>query len=344
MKKYLSITGVLSSMFMLMMLTTGCKKEKVAPDLRPTLTAVTTLNNRTSGLNNVNYGEWIMLKGTNLATTFKVDFNSVLAADSLIYADDTSVTVKIPSVLPDPSQNPITVTTKYGTATLNFKILQPPPIITSFDPMAGPSGQTVTIVGNHFGGVTEVRFGNTPATIVSSKKDEIKVTVPPGITWAFITVTTASGSVTSSIAYGFSFVIYDDALATGWSNTSFSATAVLNNTSPVRRGVNSIKNTCTNTFGALRLTKASPAIPMTSYTFVKFSIYVTPGSVGRRVKVMLNGQSASGPTLTLPNQEGWVEYQIPKTSLGNPATLTSITFQEFSGLRQEFFVDDIGLL
>jgi hypothetical protein len=343
MKKNLSISGVLATL-LLLLITVGCKKEKVGPNLAPTLTAVTDLNNRTLGLNAVNYGDWVILKGMNLATTFKVDFNSVLAADSLIYADDTSVTVKIPSVLPDPSQNPITVTTKYGTATLNFKILQPPPVISSFDPMAGPSGQTVTIVGNHFGGVTEVKFGNIAATIISSKNDEIKVTVPTGVTWAYITVTTASGTVTSTIAYGFSYVIYDDATATGWSNKSYGGTAVLNNTTPVRRGTNSIKHTCTSTFGALRLSKASPAIGMTPYTAVKFSIYVPTASMGKRIKVTLNGQSASGITLTLPKKEGWVEYQIPKISLGNPSTLTSITFQEFSGLRQEFFVDDIGLL
>lgn len=342
MKNYLPKSAVLS-IFLLMLISVGCKKESAGPNLAPTLTAVTDLNNRVLELNAVNYGDWVILKGTNLATTFKVDFNSVLASDSLIYADDTSVTVKIPSVLPDPSQNPITVTTKYGTATLNFKILQPPPIITSFDPMAGPAGQTVTITGNHFGGVSNVKIGDVGATILSSSREEIKVTVPTGVTWGFITVTTASGSVTSDLAYGFSYVIYDDAAATGWSNTSYGGTAVLTNTSPVRRGSNSIKHTCTSTFGALRLSKSSPAINMTGYVAIKFSIYVPPASVGKKVKVTQNGQSSKGLTLTFP-KEGWNDYIIPKKNLGDFPTLTSLTFQEFSGLRQEFFVDDIGLL
>lgn len=328
---FLSLVGV-----------TACKKQQIEDKRPPILTGVTTLNNRSVTLNAVNYGDWIILRGEHLATAYKVDFNSVLAADSLLYADDTSVTVKIPTVLPDPVNNPITVTTKYGSATLNFRILQPPPVITSFDPMAGPSGQTVTIVGNHFGGVSGVMIGSTSATIISSTRTEIKISVPAGITWGYITVTTSSGSVVSALAYGFRYVVYDDALATGWSNTSYSATATLTNTTPVRRGTNSIKNTCTATFGALRVSKAAPAVSIAGYSALKFSIFVPAASVGKKVKVTLNGVSASGLTLTF-DREGWIDYQLPLTSLGGLTTLSSITFQEFSGLRQEFFVDDIGL-
>jgi hypothetical protein len=321
---------------------TSCKKEKVEDKRPPKLTGVTDLNNRTTDLSAVNYGDWIILKGEHLATAYQVDFNSVLASDSLLYADDTSVTVKIPSVLPDPANNPITVTTKYGSATLNFRILQPAPVINSFDPMAGPSGQTITIAGNYFGGVTSVMIGNIEATIISSTKDEIKISVPAGITWGYITVATASGSVVSTMAYGFRYAVYEDALSTGWRNTSYSATASYTNTNPVRRGVNSIKNTCTANWGALRITKSSPFVNLAGYNALKFSIYVPAASVGKKVKVSLNGQSSSGYTIIFAKQ-GWNDYQIPLINLGRPSTLSSITFQEFSGMRQEFFVDDIGL-
>jgi hypothetical protein len=331
----------LFSAFLLLITAVGCKKANPTLYPLPTLTGVTDLNNRSVTLNAVSYGDWIILKGTNLSTTYKVDFNSVLAADSLFYADDTSVTVKIPSVLPDPARNPITVTTKYGSATLNFMILQPPPVINSFDPMAGPTGQTVTITGNYFGGVTAVNFGSIPATILSSTNEQIQVSVPAGVTWSYITVTTLSGSVTSSMAYGFSYVVYDDAAATGWSNTSFSATTLLNNTTPVRRGTASIKTTCTSTFGALRVSKASPAVSLAGMRALKCAIFVPAASVSKKVKISINGQSATGITITFA-KEGWNDYQIPLTNLGNPTTLSSITFQEFSGLRQEFFVDDLG--
>jgi hypothetical protein len=90
------------------------------------------------------------------------------------------------------------------------------------------------------------------------------------------------------------------------------------------------------------MTKASPSVSIAGYNALKFSIFVPAASVGKKVKVTLNGQSASGYTITFA-KEGWIDYQIPLINLGNPTTLSSITFQEFSGLRQEFFVDDIGL-
>lgn len=272
-----------------------------------------------------------------------MDFNSVLAADSLYYADDTSVTVKIPAVLPDPLNNPITVTTKYGTATYNFKIMQPAPELNSFSPMAGPAGTQVTIYGNYFRGVTSVKFDNIDATIVSSTKDQIVVRVPAGVTFAYIFVTTPIGTVKSALTYGFKFMIYEDALTATWNNTSYSATAVYNNTTNVKRGANSIKVNYTANFGALRISKATPAFSTTGYTALKFSVFVPAASVGKKVKVTLNGQSATGLTLTFASA-GWNDFQIPFTNLGNYTTITSITFQEFSAMLQELYFDDIGLI
>jgi hypothetical protein len=322
----------------------GCKKDDIPENnLPPVIDAVTDLNNRSLSLSAVNYGDWIMIKGKNLATTFKVDFNTVLASDSLIYGDDTSVTVKIPAVLPDPVNNPITVTTKYGSATYNFKILQPAPEIYSFDPMAGPAATTVTIKGNYFRGITNVRFDATNATIISSTKDEIKVTVPAGVTSAYIYVTTPIGTVKSALTYGYKYMIYEDLATATWTNTSYSATSVLTNTTNVKRGTNSIKVNFTSTFGALRLSKASPSLSTTGYTAVKFAVFVPTASVGKRLKVVLSGLSASGLTLTFA-KSGWNDIQIPLTNLGNPATITSITFQEFSAMLQELYFDDIGLI
>ena len=99
----------------------SCKKENYVDystkmnALPPSISAVTDLNNRALALSSVVYGDWIIIKGQNLGTTSKVEFSSVAAPDSLFSADDTTVTVKIPSNLPDPVNNPIKVTTKYGT-------------------------------------------------------------------------------------------------------------------------------------------------------------------------------------------------------------------------------------
>jgi len=101
------------AVLMILLLTTifACKKENVGNTAPPLINGVTDLINRGTPLQSVKYGEWIVIKGANLATTFKVEFNAVLVADSMYYADDSTVTVKIPTNLPDPINNPITVTT-----------------------------------------------------------------------------------------------------------------------------------------------------------------------------------------------------------------------------------------
>ena len=186
----------------LLLIFNACKKDKTDPNKQPpVIHAVTDLNNRSIALTSVNYGDWIIIKGQFLATTYKVDFSGVLAADSLIYADDTTVTVKIPAVLPNPADNPITVYTKYGQVTYNFRILQPPPTIVSFDPMVGAAGEVVTIKGFNFGGVNSVKFGTADATIISNTKEEIKVNGPAGVTTAYIFVAAPSGSEKTNSGY-----------------------------------------------------------------------------------------------------------------------------------------------
>jgi hypothetical protein len=342
--RYAPVPRLLAALILIASAGTGCKKETASHEsMAPTIQSVSYLDTRSTPLTSAKYGDWVMIRGTNLATTFKVDFNTVLTPDSLFYADDTSITVRIPAVLPDPVNNPITVTTKHGTATYNFRILQPAPLITGFDPMAGPAGTQVTIRGNYFRGVSEVRFENTVTPVVSSTTTQIVVNAPAGVTAAHIFVTTPVGTARSAIAYGFRYPVYEDALTATWNNTSYSATAVLNNTANLKRGNNSIRVNYTAGFGALRLSKASPALSTTGYTALKFSVFVPAASVGRRVKLMLNGQSATGPTLTFA-QQGWNDFQIPLSNIGGYATITSITFQEFSNILQELYFDDIGLL
>lgn len=332
---------------MLVAVFVSCKKDNNAASqngqaLPPELTAVTDLNNRSVALTSTDYGKWIIIKGKHLATTLKVDFNTVLAADSLIYANDTSVTVKIPAVLPDPENNPITVTTKYGSATYNFRILQPAPVINSFSPVAGPSGQELTIFGNYFGGVSQVRFDATVASIISNTKEQIKVTVPAGVTYGYIYVTTPSGTVKATNVYGFRYLLYDDVLTTGWSATSWTGTTMLTNTTPVKRGTNSVKHNY-NGWGGFRFTKAAPLLDITGYGGVKFSMYASATSLNKKIKVYLNNATATGYTITITKTGEWIDYQIPLINLGPITSINAFVIQEFSGGVQEIFYDDIGL-
>jgi len=86
----------------------------------------------------------------------------------------------------------ITVTTPSGncSSTASFTYYYPPSI-TSFAPLTGPIGATITINGSHFSTTPAsnvVYFGAIGATVISATASALKVTVPAGATYGFITV------------------------------------------------------------------------------------------------------------------------------------------------------------
>ncbi|GAB1462973.1 hypothetical protein MASR2M52_10000 [Pedobacter sp.] len=317
----------------------ACKEDQTENTAPPTLSAVTTLNERNTPLQSIGYGEWIIIKGTNLSTTSKVDFNGTLAADSLTYADDNSITVKIPANLVDPINNPIKVTTKYGTATLNFQIKQPGPTITDFSPGAGNVDDEITIDGNYFKGITGVTINGVAATIVSSTQTQVKIKVPPGGTSGQVVITTPVGSVTATKTFGLKHVIYDDGLKNSWTNTSYSTTALdLASTLNTRRGTTAI-NVSHKAWSAVRF-RLVAKFATAGYSMVKISMFGGPGTQGKKVRIALT-PAATAYDLVL-NEGKWTDYQVPFINIGNPTSIEYITFQEFSGFASQIFIDDVG--
>jgi len=73
-----------------------------------------------------------------------------------------------------------------------------------FTPDKGPIGAAVTIYGTGFSqtpGNNTVKFNGTTATVTASSATQISTTVPVGATSGLITVTTAAGTVSSSIPF-----------------------------------------------------------------------------------------------------------------------------------------------
>jgi hypothetical protein len=338
MKKSLSLSTCILTAIVLLLIG-ACKKKETENTAPPTLTVVTNLVARNTPLTSIGYGEWISIKGTNLSTTYKVDFNGTLAQEDLLYGDDNTVTVKIPPQLTDPINNPITVYTKYGTATLNFQIKQPAPLITGFNPPAGAPNDEITIVGNYFKGLTGVTINGTPATIVSNTQTEIKIKVPAGVSYGEVAVTTPIGTVIASKTFGLKHVIFDDALRGGWTNTSYSATWDMLHTTTVRRGTYAIAHKFTVGFGACRF-RCIPTFSTTGYTTLKISIYGGPGTAGKKVRISVTPAKL---TYDLILTEGsWTDFQIPLTNIGSPTAIDYITFQEFSGIASQIYIDDVG--
>jgi uncharacterized protein (TIGR03437 family) len=75
------------------------------------------------------------------------------------------------------------------------------PTITSFSPMSGPVGSTVTISGTNFTGATSVKFNGVTATFIVNSNTKITAAVPTGATTGTITVTTPGGTATSTSSF-----------------------------------------------------------------------------------------------------------------------------------------------
>ena len=73
-----------------------------------------------------------------------------------------------------------------------------PPIVSSFSPVMGPFGATVTILGSAFSHATQVAFNGVVASSFSIISDtEIQVEVPAGATTGKVAVTNSGGTTTS---------------------------------------------------------------------------------------------------------------------------------------------------
>jgi len=278
-----------------------------------------------------------------------VYFNPALVTDNIIIF---SIGANVPF---GPSQtNKLTVITTQGKVSFDFSILQPPPVITSFTPLAAGAGDIVTITGSVFNGVTGVKFDTTPAEIVGTPTTtSIQVKVPAGIVQSFIYVTTPGGTTKSVASFGFKYVIYDDALANGWGGQGtggydgYGSTRNYKDPAHPKRGAFAIATNVDNGYGALQLGYGGATLDVAKagLTSIKLSIYGGAGfKAGDRVQVVLNGNYGKAVAIAV-TPGAYTDYTIKISDLGGAATINEITFQTLGvGAPATFYVDDLGFI
>ena len=289
--------------------------------------------------------------GENLLTTLSVSFNGLNVNYNPALLTDNSIIISIPAETPYGSSqnNKLLVTTKFGTASFDFPILQPPPVITSFSPVAAGAGEIVTITGTIFEGVSKVAFDLVPAQIVGTPtKTQIQVRVPAGVVQSRILVTTPGGTTQSVGSFGFKSLLYDDVFPTGWgSYLGYNSTINLTSTTQVKRGTNAIATTFTDAYGALQIGYNGSTIDVTKsgLTAIKLSIYGGAGIVaGNKVQLVINGNYGNAVQITL-TPGVYTDYTIPLKDLGNPATITEFVLQSLgNAVPSVIYVDDIGFI
>jgi hypothetical protein len=104
-------------------------------------------------------GDPIVITGTNLSTATAVTFGGKPVASFQVNGD-----TKITAILGDGDDGNVVVTTPAGQATFSgFTFNSPPPKIASVSALAGGKGTVITITGDYFTRVNQVKFGGTAA-------------------------------------------------------------------------------------------------------------------------------------------------------------------------------------
>ena len=224
------------------------------------------------------------------------------------------------------------------------------PMVKSISPIPIERGGKLTISGTNLLLTSGIAFKGvtSPVTSFISQSDtQIVVTVPAAATKGKISLVAYSGLTTQStqsvLFIGdlpdlapLDYAFYTDALQNGWQNWGWSSSTDFSNTDNVRDGAASIKQNYTGQWGAVKF--AGSSVSAKGYATFAFSVYGTPGTGGNKINITPSG----GSTYTLTIIEGsWNEYSLTMAQLGNPGTITDVTFQcqSWTGI---VYIDQVG--
>jgi gliding motility-associated-like protein len=145
-------------------------------------------------------GTSVIINGANFSTTPAnniVAFNGTTAVVTASTA--TSITTSVPTGATT-GKISVTVAGNSATSASDFTVIQPP-TITSFTPLSGTVGTTVTITGTNFSTTPAnnvAAFNGTTAVVTASTATSITTSVPTGATTGRISVIVAGNTATSA--------------------------------------------------------------------------------------------------------------------------------------------------
>jgi hypothetical protein len=292
-------------------------------------------------------GNTYAIVGTNLKSLQKLWVNGQAILVNPALCTETHAIFTLPSVTPWRNQpNKLKISNGCGEFETNFSVAQHAPILTTFFPRGGVTGDTVTITGDNFDNTSNVKFGDLDAIIVSVSPTQLKVKIPSGES-AKIAITTPGGVVISNDVFGVIYTMYGDALNTGYNGTDgYGRTFDLASTTFAKKGTRSIKVAYNaNSFGAIYLksNSAATALDLNSpnrVSFLRFHVYGETVTGSRKFTIRLNGWG--GPNLDFyPVQGQWTEVVVPRTLFPNLEKLETIYFQERDGNGSTLYYDEI---
>lgn len=147
-------------------------------------------------------GDAVTITGSNFSNVNNVQFGGVPATSFSIQNSTTIVAYVGAGITGD-----VTVLSPYGNATLPGFTYKPRPVITSFSPVAGTIGTTVTIIGAHFTNTQKVYFGGVEAASFSVVSDNTLMVVTGIGADGPITVINDAGSGFTSDYFSFQYAV-----------------------------------------------------------------------------------------------------------------------------------------
>lgn len=184
MLNYRYFFGITLGLGIVLLFGASCKKSSAPVYGQPTISRIAQPLD-SSAISSGSFTQWVIIYGTNLASTQAVSFNDQSADYKTIYASDTSVTLQIPRAIPAKITNTVTVTTKGGTATYTFTTLIPDLQVAGMLNEWTAIGDTLTVTGQNFDlynldtTATTVTFtGGASANVAYGTATQLKLVVP----------------------------------------------------------------------------------------------------------------------------------------------------------------------
>jgi IPT/TIG domain./FG-GAP repeat. len=256
-------------------------------------------------------GETVTITGSEFTGATAVEFGGVPAA-SFVVTDDNTIT----AVVDSGASGNVSVTTPYGMATVPGFSYIPIPTISSFSPMQGGDGNTITIHGTNLTGATAVSFGGTAArsfTVVSSIL--INAVVDAG-TSGTVAVTTPFGTATKD-----GFVFMPAPVITSFTPVSATSGVRVTITGTNLGHVNNVQ------FGGV------PAQSFEIYNAATIFAYVGEGATGN-VSVSSPYGSASLPGFTFKPRPVITSFTPTSGPMGSTVTISG---EYFSNAQKVYF-------
>jgi hypothetical protein len=320
---------------------------------------------------------FLTINGSDMQDIVSIKFDTTTGSFSSVFNTSTTIFTNVPT---NPRFGPqvITITNRAGqVATVNFTVIQPAPVISSFTPSNAPEGDTITLTGKMFTNISGIYIGSVKAIIVdSSSRFTTKFIIPAGASSGLLSIVTAGGTAYSAslLTVGERALLVADfdgagvrPVGSSWYSYGDMNTKTVASSNPDPKSGNFYKAIPNSTSSAGYAGISTYAVGTSTETFgltsttaatkLKFDVN-NNGKTGTKLQVIVQETTTDNSTNNYAktvdiNGTGWNTISIPLTELFNnygggtvtptPANITKVKFHftGYNGVSMEANIDNI---